>query len=72
LYINTAEMSKQTSTPQVTSADQRMISDFSKHYVKRKELGMELKAYLDMNEKLKDCAESLDEVELEGGDAPVQ
>lgn len=65
-------MSKQASTPHVTSADQRMISDFSKRHVKRKELGMELKAYLDMKEKLKDCSESLDELELEGTDEPVQ
>lgn len=64
-------MSK-TSAVNVTSSDQKMISDFSKRHIKIKELNTELKIYADMQEKLKDCTDSLAELELEGDDFPVK
>lgn len=44
----------------ITSEDQKMISEFSKRHQRLKEVEAELKAYSDLGEKIKDCVNELD------------
>lgn len=42
-----------------------MINEFSKRHTKLKEISAELKAYVDLREKVKDCVEELEVMAME-------
>jgi chaperonin cofactor prefoldin len=55
----------------ITADEQKMINEFSKRHTKLKEIQIELKAYADLREKVKDCVEEL-EMGLDDDTEPVK